>query len=106
MNFQQAVYRAVSKIPKGRVATYGQIAAGVSSSRAARQVGVVLKNLPAGSNIPWHRVINSKGMFSIENLVVPKAEQARRLQAEGIKVIFRDGNFWVDLKKYQVASIK
>ena len=89
-----------NNIPRGRVATYGQIAALVYTPRAARAVGLVLRNLPANTKVPWHRVINAHGMISIENLNVPKQEQARRLQKEGIEVRFRDGNWWVDLRKY------
>lgn len=63
-------------------------------------VGLVLSKLPKATKLPWHRVINSQGIISIENLAVPKAEQARRLQAEGVKVELRDGNYWVDLSKY------
>ncbi len=99
-DFFDQVYFWVRKIPKGKVAAYSQIAALASTPRAARVVGLALSKLPGGSKIPWHRVIDSKGMISIENLVIPKAEQARRLQQEGIKVKFRDGNYWVDLKKY------
>ena len=100
MTFADRVLKAVKKVPKGRVATYGQIAALVHTPRAARMVGSVLRNSKADQKIPWQRVINAHGMVSIENLAVPKAEQARRLQKEGIKVEFKDGNYWVDLKKY------
>lgn len=99
-SFSKRVIGEIGRIPNGKVATYGQIAALVHTPRAARMVGQVLRNLPANSQAPWHRVINSQGMISIENLRVPKSEQAKRLQEEGITVIFRDGNYWVDLKKY------
>lgn len=99
-NFTDKILTVVSQISRGRVATYGQIAALVSTPRAARIVGFVLHNLPINSRVPWQRVINSQGMISIENMSVPKVEQARRLQAEGIAVKFKDGNCWVDLKKY------
>lgn len=100
MNFSKRVTQILAKIPNGKVATYGQIAALAGSPRAGRQVGALLRQLPAESPIPWQRVINSEGMISIENLAVPKNEQARRLQEEGIAVEFRNGNYWVDLKKY------
>jgi len=99
-NYYQRVYQAVSRIPKGKVGTYGQIAAMISTPRAARMVGTALRQLPSKSKIPWWRVINSRGMISIENLAVPKPEQARYLQVDGIKVKLRNGNYWVDLKKY------
>ena len=100
MDFARKVYKLVSGIPRGRVAAYGQIAAICGSPRAARQGGWGLGKVDSDSQVPWWRVVNAKGMISIENLAVPKAEQARRLQEEGIAVELRDGNYWVDLKKY------
>ena len=100
MNFAEKVISNANNIPRGWVATYGQIAAMVHTPRAARVVGLVLKNLPHNTKVPWHRVINVRGMISIENLSVPKDEQVRRLQKEGIEVKFRDENWWVDLRKY------
>lgn len=58
MNFFSRVYRMIRRIPKGRVATYGQIAAFCGSPRASRQVGWVLHALDGHKeqkNIPWHR---------------------------------------------------
>lgn len=106
MNFFEKVYTLVAKIPRGRVATYGQIAAMISSPKAARIVGFALKNLPPRTHIPWQRVVNKDGMISIENLNFPKEEQAKRLQQEGIKVKFEGGNFWLDLNKYLCPVIQ
>lgn len=100
MNFFDQVYEIITQIPKGRVATYGQIAALISTPRAARQVGYALSQLPKDSHIPWQRVVNSHGMISIENMSIPKPAQAEYLQADGIEVKFRDGNYWVDMEKY------
>jgi methylated-DNA-protein-cysteine methyltransferase-like protein len=102
MDFNQRVYKQVRRIPKGRVAAYGQIAALAGSPRAARQVGTALRALSGGEleSIPWQRVINARGMISIENMQTPKQEQAERLQSEGVEVKFVDGNYWVDLDKY------
>ena len=60
----QKIYEVVSKIPEGRVATYGQIAFLAGLPRAARMVGYALHSLPSNSAIPWHRVINSRGQIS------------------------------------------
>ncbi|HAH04650.1 MAG: methyltransferase [Parcubacteria group bacterium GW2011_GWA2_43_17] len=98
MNFYQKVYQLTKKIPQGKVATYGQIAAIISTPRAARVVGYALAALP--QDIPWQRVINSQGMISIENLNCPKKLQADLLRLEGVEIISRDGNYFVDLKKY------
>ena len=54
----------IARIPKGRVATYGQVAGLAGSPGAARQVGRFLFQLPEGDALPWHRIINSKGEIS------------------------------------------
>ena len=51
-------------IPRGRVATYGQIARLAGIPKNSRQVGYVLKTLPTGDSVPWFRVVNSKGEIS------------------------------------------
>ncbi|MFA5107357.1 MAG: MGMT family protein [Patescibacteria group bacterium] len=99
MDFYVAVTQLVKRIPRGRVATYGQIAGLISTPRAARVVGTALRHLPP--DIPWQRVINAHGMISIENLDCPKELQAQLLTGEGVMVKKQNGNYWVDLKKYQ-----
>ena len=64
-HFYEKVYLTVSKIPYGKVATYGQIADLIYEYGKARQVGWALRRLKLPSNIPWHRVINSKGLISM-----------------------------------------
>ncbi len=59
------IYQVVKKIPHGRVATYGQIAALAGIARAARQVGYSLRATPANVKIPWHRVVNAQGRVSM-----------------------------------------
>ncbi|HTS87216.1 MAG TPA: methylated-DNA--[protein]-cysteine S-methyltransferase [Gemmatimonadales bacterium] len=79
----QRIYALVRRIPRGRVATYGQIAALAGLARAARQVGYALHALPSGSSVPWHRVINSAGRISLP----PESgglEQRFRLLKEGV----------------------
>ncbi|HVY22520.1 MAG TPA: MGMT family protein [Steroidobacteraceae bacterium] len=61
----QRIYTIVSMIPKGRVATYGQVAELAGLPRQARLVGYALNVLPQGTRIPWHRVINSQGKISL-----------------------------------------
>ena len=58
-------YRVIERIPEGRVATYGQIAALAGRPRNARQVGYALASLPDDSNVPWQRVVNAKGEVSL-----------------------------------------
>jgi methylated-DNA-protein-cysteine methyltransferase-like protein len=79
------IYRAVRRIPRGRVATYGDIAHHAGLPGRARQVGYALHALPSGSTVPWHRVINRAGRISLP----PDAgglEQRFRLIAEGVRV--------------------
>lgn len=102
MNFYDQVYSITKKIPKGKVATYGQIAAMISSPRAARIVGWALHMTDDKPELklPWQRVINSKGMISTTCLNHPKDHQAMLLKKDGVKVEFKEGNYWVDLNKY------
>lgn len=100
-NFYFLVYNRVRQIPKGRVATYGQIAALCGSPRGARMVGWALNCLKPNSPIPWQRVVNREGMISIENMRATKDEQAWLLRREGVEVVAREGNLWVDLEQYQ-----
>ncbi|MBU1039066.1 MGMT family protein [Patescibacteria group bacterium] len=94
----QQIYLLVKKIPQGRVATYGQIAAALGKPQGSRLVGWALSVCP--NDVPWHRVINRKGMISITNRNLSKQEQANLLTQEGITVTEKAGNFWVDLDKH------
>src|SRR5262245_45022721 len=60
----ERIYAVIRRIPRGRVATYGQIAALARIPLQARQVGYALHSLPSGSSVPWHRVINAQGRIS------------------------------------------
>ncbi len=64
-SFDLRVYEAVSHIPFGQVATYGQISDLIGAYGCARQIGWSLKRLRLPSPIPWHRVINAKGQVSM-----------------------------------------
>ncbi|MFC1663052.1 MGMT family protein [Patescibacteria group bacterium] len=100
MNFYQAVYQVVSKIPKGKVATYGQVATILSSARSAQVVGWALRALPEDSNIPWQRVVGRQGRITIIHPRAPKELQAKLLTREGIKVEKKENNFFIDLNIY------
>ena len=78
------IYAAVQRIPRGRVATYGQIAALADLPRRARQVGYALHALPPGSPVPWQRVVNARGEVSLPGLA--GARQRELLAAEGVEV--------------------
>lgn len=81
-NFRQKVLTAVYAVPYGKVATYGEIAKQAGSARAARQVGGILKKLPAGSKLPWFRVVNRYGKISLTGDDYQR--QYRALLTEGI----------------------
>lgn len=76
------IHAAVRRIPRGKVAGYGQVAALAGLPRRARLVGRVLSALPAGSSVPWYRVVNASGGVSLPS--VAGDEQRRRLAAEGV----------------------
>ena len=63
----QVIYSVVRRIPKGRVASYGQVARVAGLVNAARQVGYALHALPTGSAVPWHRVLNAEGAVSLRD---------------------------------------
>jgi methylated-DNA-protein-cysteine methyltransferase-like protein len=89
----RSIWRVVSRIPLGRVATYGQIARMAGLPGAARTVGWAMNALPVGARVggravPWHRVINAAGRISPRASDGGGAEgrQARRLRSEGVRV--------------------
>ena len=88
----------VARIPRGRVATYGQIAALAGVPQHARQVGYALYDLPSGGSLPWHRVINARGEVSPRSDPGADAAQREFLEREGV-VFDRSGR--VDLARFQ-----
>lgn len=90
------IYEAVQKIPKGTVATYGQIAELAGDKKMASAVGNALHKNPDPEKIPCYRVVNAKGELSGAFAFGGADEQAKRLEADGIEVI----NGRVDLRKY------
>jgi methylated-DNA-protein-cysteine methyltransferase-like protein len=75
----------VERIPKGKVATYGQVAALAGYPGCARQVGYALHALEDGSSLPWHRVVNRKGSVSPRStLGWERLQQQLLLEGEGV----------------------
>jgi methylated-DNA-protein-cysteine methyltransferase related protein len=92
ISFYKKVYELVSKIPKGKVTSYGKIAVLLGNPRAARAVGYALNALKKTElqAIPWQRVINSKGQISFKGDTVRANLQRKILESEGI-VFHSDG---------------
>ena len=93
------IYEAVKKIPKGHVATYGQIAAMAGNPKMSRAVGNALHKNKDPDHIPCFRVVNAKGELSGAFVFGGEKMQAKLLRKDGIEV--RDGK--VDLKKYGIS---
>jgi methylated-DNA-protein-cysteine methyltransferase-like protein len=91
------IWRIVSAIPEGKVATYGSVAQRAGMARAARRVGMALRGLPKNTRIPWHRVVNARGRISLPEGSESHYTQRYRLETEGIP--FRT-NGTIDLRLY------
>jgi methylated-DNA-protein-cysteine methyltransferase related protein len=78
------IYSVVRRIPRGRVATYGQVAELAGLPGQARQVGYALHALSAGTRVPWHRVINAAGAVSLRAAPGDEVTQRQLLESEGI----------------------
>ena len=92
------IYAVIRRIPRGRVATYGQIAHLAGLPGHARQVGYALHAMATEGPVPWHRVINARGEISRRSQPGGDDVQRRNLQREG--VVF-DVHGRVDLERYQ-----
>ena len=80
--FFQKVYGIVKRIPRGKVVTYGQIAAFLGNPRSARMVGWAMHGAPY--NIPWHRVVMKSGKLPFEGINLDDTNQREMLSKEGI----------------------
>lgn len=93
----RSYYRVVARIPPGRVATYGQIAATAGFPGNAREVGYALAALPEGTDLPWQRVINARGEVSLRREAGRDGFQRHLLEEEA--VVFGPGGR-VDLARF------
>lgn len=89
----ELIWQTIKQIPKGKVATYGQVAELSSLKGQARLVGYALHNLPAGTKFPWHRVINAQGRISFPANSAAYRLQKTLLEKEGIKFMNDRINF-------------
>lgn len=94
-SFYLGVYEIVSKIPEGKVATYGQIAAMLGSPRGARTVGWAMGCAPYG--LPCHRVVNKLGCLAPDHVFGSVDNQRARLEDEGITFL---ANGCIDMDRH------
>jgi methylated-DNA-protein-cysteine methyltransferase-like protein len=78
------ILAVVRRIPRGRVATYGQVASLAGLVHQPRLVGYALHTLPSATTVPWHRVINARGMVSLRAYGAPSLTQRLKLEKEGV----------------------
>lgn len=83
--FTERVVKIVKLIPKGKVASYGQIAVYLGIPRASRQVGWVL-NQNRDKTVPWWRIVNNEGRLSIKGSEYSALDQKEKLENEGIRI--------------------
>lgn len=93
----ERICQTICDVPQGCVASYGQIAEIAGIPRGARQVGYALRQLPAGHEVPWHRIITSSGRIAFDKGSKPYKEQVKRLKMDGVAVL--GGR--VDMKKHR-----
>ena len=93
----EQIFAVVRRIPRGRVATYGQVARLAGLAGHARQVGYALHSLRPDSGVPWHRVINAKGGVSPRSAPGFERVQQQFLEREGIAF---NASGCVDLARY------
>lgn len=96
--FTEEVLVIIQRIPYGRVMSYGRIARLAGNARGARQVVRILHSMSEKYNLPWHRIINSKGKISITDERYA-AIQRELLISEGVEVS-EDG--YIDISKYGI----
>lgn len=92
------IYDAVRRIPRGKVATYGQIARLAGLGRSARQVGYALFRLPENTRVPWQRVVNAQATVSTLPFLGGPEIQRAKLEAEGVRF---DASGRIDFAKYR-----
>jgi len=100
-DFCLSIKRVLHKIPRGRVATYGLIAAMAGNPRGARQVVRVLHSSAEKEKLPWHRVINAQGRISLPHGAGYELQKAL-LKREGVRF---DRTDKVDFDKFLWASL-
>jgi methylated-DNA-protein-cysteine methyltransferase-like protein len=83
----EEIWHVISAIPRGKATTYGSVARAAGLPGRARQVGFALRTAPEELNLPWHRVVGAGGRIVFPASSRSHREQARRLRAEGVRVL-------------------
>lgn len=91
------ILETIQDIPRGSVANYGQVAEIAGIPRGARQVGYALRHTPAGTDVPWHRVVQSSGKSAFDPNSRAFTKQKDRLAEEGVVML----NGKVDMARYR-----
>lgn len=94
----QRIYRVIRRIPRGRVASYGQVAQLAGLAGQARQVGYALHALPTDTRTPWQRVVNARGEISLRSDSDDNRLQRLLLEEEGVR-FDRAGR--IDLERFR-----
>jgi methylated-DNA-protein-cysteine methyltransferase-like protein len=97
------IYAVIRRIPRGRVATYGQVAELAGLRGQARLVGYALAALDHDSHVPWHRVVNARGAISLPPRGHSALMQRARLDAEGVE--FRNGLIALDRWRWRPRRV-
>jgi methylated-DNA-protein-cysteine methyltransferase-like protein len=92
------IHAVVRRIPRGRVATYGQVARLAGLGAQPRLVGYALSALPDDTAVPWHRVVNAQGRVSLRTRSGPDALQRVLLERERVRF---DATGRLDLARYR-----
>ena len=100
--FSDRVIKIVKLIPKGKVASYGQIAVYLGIPRASRQVGWVL-NQNRDTTVPWWRIVNNQGHLTIKGSEYSALDQKEKLENEGVEI---SDQFTFDIEKYRFLPDK
>lgn len=104
LNAFDEVYKVVRRIPRGRVATYGQVARLLPRRWSPALVGWALHALPEGSKVPWHRVVDGQGRLAVRKVGAdPARRQEALLSDEGVEL---DADGRCDLARHQWATGK
>ena len=91
------IWETIAEIPPGSVANYGQVAEIAGIPRGARQVGYALRHVPAGMELPWHRVVQASGRSAFDPNSRAFRRQRDRLAEEGVTML----NGRIDMKRYR-----